>query len=149
MSFWINWATLSILFPTNILIMSCFVEKVSSSFNQASNFWKDCLLLTSYTARNNTILDYQYTTFLSCGLWTSTAHCFVFAHQNYGNSLYKWNILTAKNTNQINNYRNKSIHSSMIFKGNNKFIHFNTNPWSFRCTLNCIYQITSSTFLCT
>ena len=44
--------TLSILFPTSILIMSCFVAKVSSSLSQASSLVNDCLLLTSYTGQD-------------------------------------------------------------------------------------------------
>ena len=41
--------TWSILLPTNILMRSCFVENVSSSFNQASSLLKDERLHTSYT----------------------------------------------------------------------------------------------------
>jgi len=39
--------TLSILLPTNILTISCFVEYVSSSFSQLSSLANDCLLDTS------------------------------------------------------------------------------------------------------
>ena len=45
--------TLSILFPTNILTISCLVEYVSSSLSQLSSFVNDCLLHTSYTECTN------------------------------------------------------------------------------------------------
>lgn len=41
--------TLSILFPTNILIISRFVEYTSTSFNHSSNLLNDSRLLVSYT----------------------------------------------------------------------------------------------------
>jgi len=44
--------TLSILFPTSIVMMSCFVECVSSSLIHWSSFINDCLLDTSYTVKH-------------------------------------------------------------------------------------------------
>ena len=43
--------TLSILFPTNILIISRFVEYTSTSFNHSSNLLNDSRLLVSYTKK--------------------------------------------------------------------------------------------------
>ena len=41
--------TLSILFPTNILMISRFVEYTSTSFNHSSNLLNESRLLVSYT----------------------------------------------------------------------------------------------------
>jgi len=47
------YVTLSILLPTSIVTISCFVECVSSSLIHWSSFINDCLLDTSYTGNTH------------------------------------------------------------------------------------------------